>query len=85
MDTYATHKTHCVQRWLAKHPRYCVHFTPTSGSWLNQVEWFYTEISAKRIRRWAFRCLPLLEKANMNCVAQHYQNPARSRGPRTPK
>ncbi|MBX3437203.1 MAG: IS630 family transposase [Planctomycetaceae bacterium] len=75
MDNYATHKTPRVQRWLAKRPRYHVHFTPTSASWLNQVERFFAEITAKRIRRGAFRSVPSLEKAIMDYVAQHNQNP----------
>jgi transposase len=41
MDNYATHKTLAVQRWFARHPRYHVHFTPTSASWLNMVERFF--------------------------------------------
>ncbi|WP_049624030.1 IS630 family transposase, partial [Frateuria defendens] len=47
MDNYGTHKTEKVRAWFAKHPRYHVHFTPTSASWLNLVERFYGQISEK--------------------------------------
>lgn len=53
IDNYATHKTAAVKRWLTRHPEYHVHFTPTSSSWLNQVERFFAEMTAKRIRRGA--------------------------------
>jgi len=49
MDNYATHKTAAVKAWLAKHPRFKVHFIPTSSSWLNLVERFFAEITGKRI------------------------------------
>ena len=55
VDNYSTHKHNKVKRWLAKRPRYHVHFTPTYASWLNQVEiWFYI-ITQKAIRRGTFR------------------------------
>jgi transposase len=75
MDNYATHKTAKVQRWLAKRPRYQVHFTPTSASWLNQVERFFAEITQKRIRRSAFRSVPSLKKAIHSYLDQHNENP----------
>jgi transposase len=71
MDSYATHKTARVQRWLAKRPRYQVHFTPTSASWLNQVERFFAEITQKRIRRSAFRSIHSLKKAIHSYLDQH--------------
>ena len=74
MDNYATHKTARVQRWLAKRPRYKVHFTPTSASWLNQVERFFAEITEKRIRRGAFRSVPALKKAILEYLDHHNQN-----------
>ena len=55
IDNYAAHKTPEVKRWLKKHPRFHIHFTPTSASWLNQVERFFAEITRKRIRRGAFK------------------------------
>lgn len=75
MDNYATHKTPRVKRWLAKRPRYHVHFTPTSASWLNQVERFFAEITQKRIRRSAFRSLPALEKAILGYLDHNNKNP----------
>jgi transposase len=75
MDNYATHKTALVKRWLAKRPRYQLHFTPTSASWLNQVERFFAEITEKRIRRGAFRSVPALKKAIMDYLAHHNENP----------
>ena len=51
MDNYATHKTKPVRDWLAKRPRWHVHFTPTGASWINQVERFFALITDKQIRR----------------------------------
>src|SRR6516164_4834099 len=51
VDNYATHKTPAVKRWLKRHSRFHLHFTPTSASWLNMVERFFAEITRKRIRR----------------------------------
>ena len=53
-DNYATHKHPNVQAWLAKHPRFNIHFTPTSASWLNMVERFFRDISENRLRRGVF-------------------------------
>lgn len=63
MDNYATHKTPAVKRWFLRHPEWHVHFTPTSSSWLNQVERFFAEITEKRIRRGVFRSVAELEAA----------------------
>ena len=51
LDNYATHKTALIQRWLAKRPRYHLHFTPTSASWLNLVERWFVELDRKQIKR----------------------------------
>jgi transposase len=75
MDNYGTHKTASVRRWFGRHPEYRLHFTPTSGSWLNQVERFFAEITEKRIRRGAFRSVAALEKAIMEYLAHHNENP----------
>jgi transposase len=75
MDNYATHKTPRVRRWFARHPRFHVHFTPTSASWLNQVERFFAEITAKRIRRGAFRSVKALRTAIEQYLDHHNQNP----------
>lgn len=75
MDNYATHKTDRVQRWLAKRPRYHVHFTPTSASWLNQVERFFAEITEKRLRRGVFRSVRALKKAILDYLENHNDEP----------
>ena len=75
LDNYATHKTPRVKRWLARHPRFHVHFTPTSGSWLNQIERFFAEITEKRIRRGSFRSVKALEKAIEAYLTEHNKEP----------
>lgn len=75
MDNYGTHKTPSVKRWFERHPEYRLHFTPTSGSWLNQVERFFAEITEKQIRRGVFRSVAALEKAIMDYLAAHNENP----------
>jgi transposase len=75
MDNYGTHKTPRVKRWLARHPRYVVHFTPTSASWLNQVERFFAEVTEKRIRRGAFRSVRALEQAIRDYLGEHNRDP----------
>ena len=66
LDNYATHKTPAVQRWLKRHPRYHLHFTPTSASWLNQVERVFADLTEKQLRRGAFTSVSALEKTAMN-------------------
>jgi len=51
LDNYATHKTAAIKRWLVGHPRFHLHFTPTSSSWLNLVERWFGELTQKKIRR----------------------------------
>jgi transposase len=75
MDNYGTHKTPAVKRWFARRPEYHLHFTPTSGSWLNQVERFFAEITEKRIRRGVFRSVEALEQAILEFLAKHNENP----------
>jgi transposase len=58
LDNYATHKHPNVKAWLAKHPRFHLHFTPTSSSWLNLVERFFGKLTDKAIRRGIFSSLP---------------------------
>ena len=62
-DNYRTHKTKEVQAWLAKHPRFRMHYTPTSSSWLNLVERLFAEITRQQIRRGAFKSVADLEAA----------------------
>ena len=75
VDNYATHKHPEVQTWLAKHPRFHMHFTPTSSSWLNMVERFFRDITDKRIRRGVFTSVPDLEAAINEYIAVHNANP----------
>jgi transposase len=75
LDNYATHKTAEVRRWLAAHPRFHLHFTPTSASWLNLVERFFAEITEKRIRRGAFNSVAELETAIMAYLEQRNVKP----------
>jgi transposase len=75
LDNYGTHKTPAVKRWFERHPEYHLHFTPTSGSWLNQVERFFAAITERRIRRGVFRSVAALEKAIMEYLAAHNEDP----------
>ena len=75
MDNYGTHKTPRVKRWFARHPRYHLHFTPTSASWLNQVERFFAEITRRRIRRGTFTHVRELEQAIHDYLDHHNGNP----------
>ncbi len=75
LDNYATHKTPEVMAWLAKHPRFHLHFTPTGASWLNLVERFFAEITNKRIRRGTFHSVADLEDAIHNYLDQHNAAP----------
>lgn len=75
LDNYATHKTPEVNAWLEKHPRFKLHFTPTSASWLNLVERFFAEITSKRIRRGSYTSVDDLEAAIYDYLAQHNETP----------
>jgi transposase len=75
VDNYGTHKHPHVKAWLAKHPRYHLHFTPTSSSWLNLVERWFRGLADKRIRRGSFRNVPELVEAIKGYVDSHNQNP----------
>ncbi len=74
-DNYATHKHPRVQRWLAKHKRFQVHFTPTSASWLNMIERFFRDLTDKRIRRGVFHDLEQLIMAIGQYIDKHNANP----------
>ena len=74
-DNYATHKHPKVIEWLGKHPRFKVHFTPTSASWLNMVERFFRDITTEQLRRGIFRSVPELIAAIEAYIAVHNQNP----------
>lgn len=75
LDNYGTHKTPEVVRWFARHPRYHLHFTPTSGSWVNQVERWFALITEQRIRRGSFTSVSSLEKAVQEYLADNNQHP----------
>lgn len=66
LDNYATHKTPAVKRWLARHPEYHLHFTPTSASWLNQVERVFADLTEKQLRRGVFTSVAKLEQAALD-------------------
>jgi len=74
-DNYATHKHAKVQRWLKRHPRFHVHFTPTSSSWLNMVERFFRDLTQKRLRRGVFRDVEELITAIGDYIDGHNKNP----------
>jgi transposase len=75
VDNYGTHTHPNVQAWLAKHPRFVMHFTPTSASWLNMVERFFRDISENRIKRDSFTSVAELELAIDLYIAHHNANP----------
>ena len=70
-----THRHPEVLAWLDKHPRFHIHFTPTSSSWLNMVERFLRDITDKRIRRGVFTSVPDLEVAINEYIAVHNAQP----------
>ena len=63
LDNYAAHKHPRVHAWLARHPRWTFHFTPTSGSWLNAVETFFSTLTRRRLKRGVFRSIVELQAA----------------------
>jgi len=74
-DNYATHKHPKVQKWLARHPRFHVYFTPTSSSWLNMVERFFRDLTEQRLRRGIFRDVEELIMAMGDYIDKHNDNP----------
>ena len=75
VDNYGTHKHPCVKSWIRRHPRFHLHFIPTSSSWLNLIERWFREITDKRIRRGVFRSVPELIAAIKEYLNNHNQNP----------
>ena len=75
VDNYATHKTPAIQRWLASHPRFHLHFTPTKGSWLNQVERWFGLLSQRKIKRGSHRSTQALEKAIREYIEANNADP----------
>ena len=74
-DNYATHKHPSVKRWLARHPRFHLHFTPTSSSWLNLVERWFRDLTEKKLRRGSFHNVPMLVSAIYDYIHSNNQNP----------
>jgi len=75
MDNYATHKVTKVRNWLTRHPRYHVHFTPTSGSWLNLVERLFAEVTERCVRRGSHTAVKQLEDAMLQYLDRRNENP----------
>ena len=75
VDNYATHKHPRVTSWIRRHPRFHLHFIPTSSSWLNLVERWFRELTDKRIRRGAFPNVPALIAAIQDYLSHHNQHP----------
>jgi transposase len=74
-DNYAAHKHPKVRAWLARHPRWVFHFTPTSASWLNAVETFFSTLTRRRLRRGAFRSIVDLQTAISRYIEEHNDDP----------
>ena len=79
LDNYATHSTEAVRKWLARHPHFHLHFTPTGASWLNQIERFFGLITEQRIRRGSFRFLQTGTKRSLGAYSSPWP---RCLGPR---
>jgi len=75
LDNSSTHKTPAIHRWLVKRPRYHLHFTPTSSSWLNLVERWFAALTDKQLRRSSFRSTRQLEQAIRDFLAVHNAQP----------
>ena len=74
-DNSSTHKHDRVQRWVERHPRFHMHFTPTSSSWLNMVERFFRDLTQNRLRRGVFRDVEELITAIGDYIDHHNQSP----------
>jgi len=75
LDNYSTHKTASVRRWLARHPRFHVHFTPTYSSWINLVESWFAVLTNRRLRRSSFRSTRQLEREVKRYIAANNESP----------
>jgi transposase len=75
LDNYAAHKHPNVRKWLARHPRWTFHFTPTSCSWLNAVEGFFAKLTRRRLKRGVFHSLVALQQAINRFIDHHNQQP----------
>jgi transposase len=75
LDNYATHKTPAIKRWLQRHPRFHLHFTPTGASWLNLVERWFAELTTKKIKRGAHTSVQGLERDIRGWIATWNEDP----------
>lgn len=75
LDNASTHKTPAIQRWLLKRPRFHLHFTPTSSSWINQVERWFATLTEKQLRRGVHRSTRQLEQAIKDYLRTYNNNP----------
>ncbi len=75
LDNYATHKTPAIQKWLARHPRFVLHFTPTSASWLNLVERWFAELTQRKLRRGTHRTVNELNTDIRTWITTWNENP----------
>ena len=75
LDNYARHKTPAIHQWLIKHPRFHLHFTPTSSSWLNLVERWFAELTNRKLRRSAHRSVTELEDDIRKWITEWNKNP----------
>jgi transposase len=85
VDNYATHKHPKVRAWLERHPRFHFHFTPTSASWLNAVEGFFTKLTRQRLKRGVFKGIVDLQTAINRYLAETNDSPYPSPGTPIPR
>jgi transposase len=84
VENYATHKHPKVQAWLARHPRWSFHFTPTSASWLNAVEGFFAKLTRRRLKRGVFCSIAELQAAINRFLAETNSDPGPFRWTKDP-
>ena len=75
LDNYAAHKQPKVRAWLVRHPRWVFHFTPTSASWLNAVEGFFSALTRRRLKRGVFHSIVDLQAAINRYIQEHNNDP----------
>jgi transposase len=75
LDNYGTHKTQAIRRWVLRHPRFHLHFTPTGASWINQVERWFADLTRKQLRRGTHRSTLALERAIRDYLKTYNTNP----------
>src|ERR671918_2664402 len=85
LDNYGSHKHPKVLRWLARHPRFVFHFTPTAGSWLNAVETFFSALTRRRLKRGSFHSIVDLQAAIHRYIAEHNNDPKPFTWTKTPR